>query len=58
MKRLILWLLQSFFYLVPIMVSVVGAYVIAHFISFYPGVFIVLWIIVVAYVYIRYSKWV
>jgi len=58
MKRLILWLLQSFFYLVPVIVSVVGAYVIARFISFYPGVFIVLWIIVVAYVYIRYSKWV
>lgn len=58
MKRLILWLLQSFFYLVPIIVSVIGAYVIVRFVPFYPGGFVVFWIIIVAYVYIRYSKWV
>lgn len=58
MKKLILWLLQSFFYLVPVIVSVIGAYFIVRFIPFYPGVFVVLWIIIVAYLYVRYSKWV
>lgn len=58
MKRLIQWLLQSFFYLVPIIVSVAGAYIIVRFVPFYPGLFVVLWVVTVAYIYIRYSKWI
>ncbi len=58
MKRLFLWLLQSFFYLIPIIISIIGAYLIVRFVPFYPGLFTVLWVIIVAYLYIRYSKWV
>ncbi len=58
MKRLFLWLLQSFFYLIPIIISIIGAYLIVRFVPFYPGLLTVLWVIIVAYLYIRYSKWV
>jgi len=58
MKSFFLWLLQSFFYLVPIIISFVGAYIIVRFVTFYPMIFVLAWIVIVAYVYIRYSKWV
>jgi len=58
MKKIFLWLLQSFFYLVPILVSVIGAYFIVRFVHFYTPFFVVLWIVIIAYLYIRYSKWI
>ncbi len=58
MKLFIVGLLQSFFYVVPIIVSVVGAYFIVRFVPFYPMGFVVAWVGIVAYLYVRYSKWV
>ncbi len=58
MKKIVLWLLQSFFYLVPILISVIGAYFIVRFVHVYTPFFVVLWIVIIAYLYIRYSKWI
>jgi len=58
MKLFVVWLMQSFFYLVPIIVSVVGAYFIVRFVPFYPMGFVVAWVGFVAYFYIIYSQWV
>lgn len=58
MKLFIVWLMQSFFYLVPIVVSAVGAYFIVRFVPFYPMGFFFSWVSIVAYLYVRYSKWV
>lgn len=58
MKLFIVWLMQSFFYLVPIIVSVVGAYFIVRFVPFYQMGFVFSWGGIVAYLYARYSKWV
>ncbi|MGX9278326.1 hypothetical protein ACWXWL_11425 [Pantoea ananatis] len=58
MKLFIVWLMQSFFYLAPIIASVVGACFIVRFDPFYPMGFVVAWVGIVAYLYVRYSKWV
>ncbi|WP_210448451.1 hypothetical protein [Pantoea ananatis] len=58
MKLFIVWLIQSFFYLAPIIASVVGACFIVRFVPFYPMGFVVAWVGIVSYVYVRYSKWV
>lgn len=58
MKLFIVWLMQSFFYLVPIIASAFGAYFIVLFVPFYPMGFVFSWVGIVAYLYVRYSKWV
>lgn len=58
MKLFIVWLMQSFFYLVPIIASAVGAYFIVLFVPFYPMGFVFAWVGIVACFYVRYSKWV
>lgn len=44
MKLFIVWLMQSFFYLVPIIASAVGAYFIVLFVPFYPMGFVFAWV--------------
>jgi len=56
-KKTILWLLQSYFYLVPIALIVAGAYLFARFIPNYFGILSFLWVIVVSFFYIKYSRW-
>ncbi len=56
-KKTILWLLQSHFYLVPIALIVAGAYLFARFISNYFGILSFLWVIIVSFFYIKYSRW-
>ncbi len=56
-KKTILWLLQSYFYLVPIAIIVAGAYLFARFIPNYFGILSFLWVIIVSFLYIKYSRW-
>ena len=57
MKRAILWLLQSFFYLVPAAVIVAGVYIFICFVPQYAALLSFAWVIVVSYVYIKFNRW-
>ncbi len=57
MKRAILWLIQSFFYLIPVAIIGAGIYVFVRFIPSYAALLSLLWIIIVSYIYIKYNKW-
>ncbi len=57
MKRAILWLIQSFFYLIPAAVIVAGVYFFIRFIPSYAALLSLAWIIVVSFIYIKYNKW-
>ena len=57
MKRAILWLIQSFFYLVPAAVIVAGVYIFICFVPQYAALLSFAWIIVVSYVYIKFNRW-
>jgi hypothetical protein len=56
-KKTILWLLKSYFYLVPIALIVAGAYLFARFTPNYFGMLTFLWVIIVSFFYIKYSRW-
>lgn len=57
MKRAILWLIQSFFYLVPAAVIVAGVYIFICFVPQYAALLSFAWIVVVSYVYIKFNRW-
>ncbi len=57
MKRAILWLIQSFFYLVPAAVIVAGVYTFICFVPQYAALLSFAWVIVVSYVYIKFNRW-
>lgn len=57
MKRDILWLIQSFFYLVPSAVIVAGVYIFICFVPQYAALLSFAWVIVVSYVYIKFNRW-
>ncbi len=57
MKRAILWLLQSFFYLIPAAIIVAGVYIFIRFIPGYAALLSLSWIIIVSFIYIKYNKW-
>jgi hypothetical protein len=57
MKRAILWLIQSFFYLVPAAVIVAGVYIFICFVPQYAALLSFAWVIVVSYVYIKFNRW-
>jgi len=57
MKRTILWLIQSFFYLVPAAVIVAGVYIFICFVPQYAALLSFTWVIVVSYVYIKFNRW-
>lgn len=57
MKRAILWLIQSFFYLVPAAFIVAGVYIFICFVPQYAALLSFAWVIVVSYVYIKFNRW-
>ncbi len=57
MKRAILWLIQSFFYLVPAAVIVAGVYIFICFVPQYAALLSFAWVILVSYVYIKFNRW-
>lgn len=57
MKRAILWIIQSFFYLIPAVIILAGVYVFVHFIPGYAAPLSFIWIIFVSFIYIKYNKW-
>ncbi|VTP17190.1 hypothetical protein PUATCC27989T_05186 [Phytobacter ursingii] len=57
MKRAILWLLQSYIYLVPFVLILAGAYIFARFIPDYFGIMTFLWIVIVTFFYVKYNRW-
>ncbi len=57
MKRAILWLIKSFFYLVPAAVIVAGVYIFICFVPQYAALLSFAWVIVVSYVYIKFNRW-
>lgn len=57
MKRAFLWLIQSFFYLVPAVLIVAGIYIFVRFIPNYAAILSALWIVIASIVYIKYNKW-
>lgn len=56
-KKAILWLLQSYFYLVPIALIVAGAYLFARYTPNYFGILSLLWIIIVSFFYLKHNRW-
>ena len=57
MKRAILWLIQSFLYLLPAEVIVAGVYIFICFVPQYAALLSFAWVIVVSYVYIKFNRW-
>jgi len=57
MKRAILWLIQSFFYLVPAAVIVAGVYIFICFVPQHAALLSFAWVVVVSYVYIKFNRW-
>lgn len=57
MKRLFLWLIQSFFYLIPAAIIVAGVYIFICFVPQYAALLSFAWVVVVSYVYIKYNRW-
>lgn len=57
MKRTILWLLQSFFYLIPAAIIVTGVYLFIRFTPGYAAPISIFWVIIVSLIYIKYNKW-
>lgn len=57
MKQAILWLLKSFFYLVPALLIVIGIYLFVRFVPDYAALLSVAWVITISVIYIRYNKW-
>lgn len=57
MKCAILWLIQSFLYLVPAAVIVAGVYIFICFVPQYAALLSFAWVIVVSYVYIKFNRW-
>jgi len=57
MKRVFLWLIQSFVYLIPAVVIVAGLYVFIRFIPEYAALLSITWVVVVSCVYIKYNRW-
>lgn len=56
-KKSILWLLQSYFYLVPIALIVAGAYLFARYIPDHFGMLSLSWIIIASFFYLKYNRW-
>jgi len=56
-KRVFLWLMQSFIYLIPAVLIVAGVYIFIRFISEYAAIISIIWVMVVSYVYIKYNRW-
>ena len=56
MKRAFLWLIQSFFYLIPAVLIVAGIYIFVRFIPNYAAILSALWIVIVSIVYIKYNQ--
>lgn len=57
MKRVILWLIQSIFYLVPAVIILAGIYIFVRFIPGYAALLSFTWVIFVSFIYIKYNKW-
>ncbi len=57
MKKALLWLIQSFIYLIPLAVVVVGIYIFVRFMPNYAALLSISWVIVVSFIYIKYNRW-
>lgn len=57
MKKILLWLLHSFVYLVPAFFIVAGAFIFIRFIPDYSTPITIIWIVIVSFVYIKYNRW-
>ncbi len=57
MKKILLWFIHSFIYLVPACFIVAGVFIFIKFIPNYSAPLIILWIIIVSFVYIKYNRW-
>ncbi|ASG38390.1 hypothetical protein CES92_05215 [Enterobacter roggenkampii] len=57
MKQVILWLLKSFFYLIPALLIVIGIYLFVRFIPGHAALLSVVWVIVISVIYVKYNKW-
>lgn len=57
MKRALLWLIQSFIYLIPLAAVVAGIYIFVRFIPNYAAFLSISWVIVVSFIYIKYNRW-
>lgn len=57
MKRVFLWLIHSFFYLIPFALIVAGLYIFIRFIPEHAGLLSISWVTIVYYFYIKYNRW-
>ena len=55
--RSILWLLQSFIYLVPLAFIVIGVYIFACFFPDHFGLLSFSWVLFISFIYIKYNRW-
>lgn len=57
MKRVFLWLTQSFIYLITFAVIVAGLYIFIRLIPEHAGLLSISWVTIVYYFYIKYNRW-
>ncbi len=57
MKNAILWFLQSYIYLIPFALIILGVYIFARFMPDYFGILSFIWVIIVAFLYVKYNRW-
>lgn len=57
MKRPLSWLLQSYIYLLPLVLILAGVYIFARFTPDYFGVLSIIWIVIVVFYYVKYNRW-
>ncbi|HGH4686365.1 hypothetical protein LWT02_05075 [Enterobacter bugandensis] len=57
MKQAMLWLLKSFFYLVPALLIVIGIYLFVRFVPGHDALLSIVWVIAISVIYVKYNKW-
>lgn len=57
MKRVFLWFMQSFIYLMPVAVIVAGFYIFIRFTPGHAALLSMTWVIIVSYAYVKYNRW-
>lgn len=57
MKRPLSWLLQSYIYLLPLVLILAGVYIFARFAPDYFGALSIIWIVIVVFCYVKYNRW-
>lgn len=57
MKRILVWFLKSFFYLIPAALIVACIYLFVRYVPDYAAILSSIWMVAVSVVYIIFNRW-